>query len=268
MLSKCARRCVHLEYKRMGRLLRPNLPEYTIASDISYKYPHAIYNLKDIQTVTVTHQPTDDLPSKIGNGLISGIKNTYDKLTGFPLQMTKEKYIKRVCVFETIAAVPGMVGGSIRHYKSLRKWRYDLGWIHTLMEEAENERTHLQAFLDIGRPSGAFKMRASMACRLFKWIYTGMYIISPTTCHRMVGYLEEQAVDTYNKIIDEIDKPNGVLKDWKVSPCPNIGISYWKLPEKATVRDMVLAIRADEVIHREVNHYLADIGPRRANELI
>ena len=268
MLPTCLKRFVTSEYRRMGRLLRPNLPEYSIVNDIGYKFPHAVYNLKDIETINVTHQPPDDLPSKIGNGLINLIRGTYDKLPGFPDQMTKEKYLKRVCLLETIAAVPGMVGGSIRHYKSLRKWRYDLGWIHTLMEEAENERTHLQAFLDIGRPSATFKFGAAVVCRVFKWFYTLLYLLSPITCHRAVGYLEEQAVLSYSKILNEIDKPNGILVDWKTLPCPKIGISYWKLPTTATVRDLILVIRADEVIHREVNHYLADIGPRRANELI
>lgn len=31
------------------------------------------------------------------------------------------------------------------------------------------------------------------------------------------------------------------------------------LDENATFRDMVLAVRADEACHREVNHYFADI---------
>jgi hypothetical protein len=268
MISKCFRTFVTSDYKRMGRLLRPNLPEYTIVNDIGYKFPHAVYKLNEVEKVTVSHQPPDDIQSKIGLGLITLIRGMYDKATGFPHRMTKEKFIKRVCMLETVAAVPGMVGGSIRHYKSLRKWRYDLGWIHTLMEEAENERTHLQAFLDIGMPSSLFKLGASVTCRIFKWFYTLLYMISPITCHRAVGYLEEQAVISYTKILDEIDKPNGILTDWKTLPCPKIGVSYWKLPSNATVRDLILVIRADEVIHREVNHYLADIGPRRANELI
>jgi hypothetical protein len=31
------------------------------------------------------------------------------------------------------------------------------------------------------------------------------------------------------------------------------------LPESATFRDVILAVRADEVVHREVNHHLAEI---------
>jgi hypothetical protein len=40
-----------------------------------------------------------------------------------------------------------MVAGSMRHFKSLRSLERDHGWIHTLLEEAENERMHLLTFL-------------------------------------------------------------------------------------------------------------------------
>jgi len=33
---------------------------------------------------------------------------------------------------------------------------------------------------------------------------------------------------------------------------------YYNLPEDATFRDVILSIRADESIHREVNHYVTD----------
>lgn len=39
-----------------------------------------------------------------------------------------------------LAGVPGMVGGMLRHMKSLRSMSRDHGWIHTLLEEAENGR--------------------------------------------------------------------------------------------------------------------------------
>lgn len=40
-----------------------------------------------------------------------------------------------------------------------------------------------------------------------------------------------------------------------------MAIDYYDLPKDAKFRDMILAIRADESIHREVNHYFSDLGP-------
>ena len=42
-------------------------------------------------------------------------------------------------------------------------------------------------------------------------------------------------------------------------PADNETKRYWGLPEKAKFRDVLLAVRADEVMHREVNHYLATV---------
>ena len=67
-------------------------------------------------------------------------------------KMNREKWLTRLVFLETVAGVPGMVGGMIRHLHSLRLMRRDHGWIHTLLEEAENERMHLLTFLDLKQP--------------------------------------------------------------------------------------------------------------------
>ena len=50
-----------------------------------------------------------------------------------------------------------MVGGMLRHMRSLRSMRRDNGWIHTLLEEAENERMHLLTFLKLRQPGLLFR---------------------------------------------------------------------------------------------------------------
>ena len=54
-----------------------------------------------------------------------------------------KRYGHRAVVLETVAAVPGMVAGSLQHLHALRRMESDRGWISTLLEEAENERMHL-----------------------------------------------------------------------------------------------------------------------------
>ena len=41
-------------------------------------------------------------------------------------------------------------------------------------------------------------------------------------------------------------------------PAPKIARDYWRLADDATLRDVVLAVRADEAGHRDVNHGFAD----------
>jgi len=49
----------------------------------------------------------------------------------------------RLIILESVAGVPGMLGGMFRHFRSLRQLERDHGFIFTLIEEAENERMHL-----------------------------------------------------------------------------------------------------------------------------
>jgi hypothetical protein len=37
----------------------------------------------------------------------------------------------------------------IRHLKSLGRSEPEQGWVHTLLEESENERMHLMTFLEL-----------------------------------------------------------------------------------------------------------------------
>jgi ubiquinol oxidase len=60
-------------------------------------------------------------------------------------------------------------------------------------------------------------------------------------------------VKTYNKFLAAID--SGEIKN---VPAPEVAIEYWGLPADATLRDVVLVVRADECSHRDVNHAMAD----------
>ena len=83
------------------------------------------------------------------------------------------------------------------------------------------------------------------------------YLFAPRTCHRFVGYLEEEAVKTYSGLVKDID--DGHISEWSVEPAPEIARRYYKLPAEAVVRDVVLCIRADEANHRDVNHTFASL---------
>lgn len=165
-----------------------------------------------------------------------------------------KRYGHRAIVLETVAAVPGMVGATLTHLKCLRKMVDDDGWIRTLMEEAENERMHLMTFIQIAKPTFVERLVVQLAQAVFYIGFFLLYLISSRTAHRVVGYFEEEAVISYTLYLKEIDEgrsPN--------VPAPPIALHYWKLPATATLRDVVLLVRADEAHHRDVNHGFASI---------
>ena len=69
----------------------------------------------------------------------------------------------------------------------------------------------------------------------------------------MIGYFEEEAVTSYTEYLNEID--NGKIMN---RPAPKIAIDYWNLGSDASLRDVVVAVRADEAGHRDKNHDFAD----------
>jgi len=163
------------------------------------------------------------------------------------------RYGHRAVVLETVAAVPGMVGGVLQHLKSLRLIEADYGRIRLLLGEAENERMHLMTFIQITQPSGLERLLIRLAQGVFFNLYFLLYMISPRIAHRVVGYLEEEAVISYTEYLAGVD--NGTHAN---VPAPRIAIDYWKLAPDARLHDVIIAVRADEVRHREVNHELAD----------
>ena len=164
-----------------------------------------------------------------------------------------KRYGHRAVVLETVAAVPGMVGGALQHLKSLRRMTDDNGWIRTLLDEAENERMHLMTFVHIAKPSSLERALILFAQGAFFNGFFAVYLVSPRTAHRIVGYFEEEAIISYNEYLEEIDAGRH-----ENVPAPQIAIDYWKLARDARLRDVVLAIRDDEAGHRDVNHGFAD----------
>jgi len=163
------------------------------------------------------------------------------------------RYGHRAVVLETVAAVPGMVGGMLNHLKSLRRMRDDEGWIRTLLEEAENERQHLMAFTRIAQPTMLERILVLFVQGVFFNLYFLLYLFAPRVAHRMIGYFEEEAIVSYTEYLGEIDAGRHANV-----PAPPSAIEYWKLAPDARLRELVIAVRADEAGHREVNHSFAD----------
>ncbi|MDY0962822.1 MULTISPECIES: alternative oxidase [Massilia] len=173
-----------------------------------------------------------------------------------------KRYGNRAIVLETVAAVPGMVGGMLVHLRCLRWMVEDQGWIRTLLDEAENERMHLMTFVQIAKPNWFERLVILMVQALFFVAFFLLYLTSPKTAHRLVGYFEEQAVISYTLYLAEIDA--GRVEN---VAAPEIAIAYWNLPANARLRDVVLVVRQDEMGHRDVNHGFADaLTPVEVNQ--
>ena len=163
------------------------------------------------------------------------------------------RYGHRAVVLETVAAVPGMVGGTLQHLRALRRMESERGWIRQLLDEAENERMHLMTFIEIARPSRLERLLIVLVQGSFYNFFFLLYLVSPETAHRIVGYLEEEAVYSYTEYLAGVD--DGTYAN---VAAPRLARDYWKLPTDARLRDVILVVRADEAEHRDLNHRFAD----------
>ncbi len=194
--------------------------------------------------LSLHHKPLD-LSDRIALAFTKVLRFTADTFFA-------KRYGHRAIVLETVAAVPGMVGATLTHLRCLRRMCDDKGWIRTLMEEAENERMHLMTFIEVAKPTTFERLVILGVQWVFYVAFFGLYLVSAKTAHRVVGYFEEEAVISYTLYLAELDEgrsPNG--------PAPAIARHYWQLPDDATLRDVVLVVRADEAHHRDVNHGFA-----------
>jgi ubiquinol oxidase len=120
---------------------------------------------------------------------------------------------------------------------------------------------HLLTFLKMAEPGWFMRIMVLAAQGVFFNTFFIAYLLSPRTCHRFVGYIEEEAVKTYTAEIEALDA--GKLPKWQNMTAPDIAVKYWNMPEgHRTMRDLLLYIRADEAKHREVNHTLGNLDQK------
>ncbi|BGP49956.1 inducible alternative oxidase 2 [Rhodotorula kratochvilovae] len=265
----------------------------------AYLMAYPVYSKEELDAIKVIHYEPKTLADQWARWLVKTARWGFDLVSGYKhadseaaraaakkdgkgdnlsLQqlrdigylMKRDDWMLRILFLESIAGVPGFSAAMLRHLRSLRLMRRDGGWINGLLQEAENERMvrpfagvlafHLLTFLKIRGPSPIFRLMVLGAQGVFTNLFFLSYLVSPKSCHRFVGYLEEEAVHTYTGLVKALERNE--VPEWApgTQKVPRIAIDYWRLPEQATMLDLVRAVRADEAGHRFVNHTLANLN--------
>lgn len=243
-----------------------------------------IYTAQDLDAVQVVGRTPVTVSDKLAHGAVKFMRGTFDFFARYkhydvpaetlamkpiPVEqlrsegkiLTVKQWLARIILLESFAGCPGMIAGTIRHLRSLRLLRRDGGWIHTMLEEAENERMHLLTFMTIAQPTWFLRLLCLGAQGVMYNILFLSYLVSPSTVHRFVGALEEEATRTYTHCISDLEK--GLIPEWENVPAPKIAIDYWRMPSDSKLLDVIKAVRADEATHRFVNHSLANLDQKR-----
>jgi len=107
-------------------------------------------------------------------------------------------------------------------------------------------------FIEIAQPNRFERFLITVAQFIFWHFYLVMYLMSPSTSHKMIAYFEEEAVRSYTEYLELIKA--GQIED---VPAPQLAIDYYEMVEDAKLSDMILHVRQDEQRHSEANHRMA-----------
>jgi hypothetical protein len=248
-----------------------------------YSSPHTIWTEEDCEKVCETHKKATRFPDYLAYGTVFLFRNSWDLCTGYLFArrmglfgFSPRMWLFRLVFLETMAGVPGMMLGMVRHLNSLRRFEKDRSWIKTLLSEAENERLHLRGVIKyqtqpglltalyLYKPGAMLKYSVMMVQGIMCNLLFAAYVISPRYCHSLVGYLEEEAVHNYTLLLEDIE--NGKYPQFN-EKASDFSQKYWKLDKDASWKTVFQNMRADDANHRDVNHTLAELtsNPRAAH---
>jgi ubiquinol oxidase len=105
-----------------------------------------VYNEEQMNAVVVAHREATTTSDRLALAAVKVLRSGLDFATGYRHEravdlnakdpeaarrkyaMTEEKYMIRNVFLESVAGVPGMVAGMIRHLNSMRRMKRDNGW--------------------------------------------------------------------------------------------------------------------------------------------
>lgn len=111
------------------------LPKFKmIMNPKSYRMAHPVYQLSDIEKIKKYHHEPQGFSDKLALAMITFTRKSFDVASRYdPQKMDERAWLNRMVFLETVAGVPGMIGGMVRHLRSLRTLEADHGWIHHLL---------------------------------------------------------------------------------------------------------------------------------------
>lgn len=95
---------------------------------------HPIYSEQDMKSIIVAHRESKTWSDWVALAFCRLFRKGMDISTGYrhdpnkPYVMNERKWLVRFVFLESIAGVPGMCAGMLRHLRSLRRMNRDNGW--------------------------------------------------------------------------------------------------------------------------------------------
>lgn len=100
------------------------------------------YTEEQMRSINTEHRQVRTWSDRFALSMVQGLRWGMDFVTGYrhapkgqdgkaveKFKMGERQWLNRILFLESVAGVPGMVAGMLRHLRSLRTMRRDNGWL-------------------------------------------------------------------------------------------------------------------------------------------
>ncbi|BDA44557.1 probable alternative oxidase, mitochondrial [Coccomyxa sp. Obi] len=244
------------ERKRQGMPLpypSLRLEEYTYIPAKLPHYPDAYLESKHTQPFAHWRSPkgmaewTGFLAAQAFNAAAAAVAHVPSWLIRIPRDTV---WFRRLLLLECVMPVPGAIASMAGHMRALATLRGPGSFVRSYGRESENAREHLLTLLQL-RPSLALRALVLASQAVFAVPYMTAYLISPRACHAFVCHLSGLTGEATSDALRDLDA--GTVPAWQRAPAPASAAAYWGLPEGATMRMVLLVMRADMIARSAIN---------------
>ena len=93
--------------------LLEKLPKHKmVMNPKSYRMAHPVYSQSTVDNISATHKAPEGISHRLALGMIRATRAGFDLVSGYdPDRLDERGWLNRMIFLETVAGVPGMIGG-------------------------------------------------------------------------------------------------------------------------------------------------------------
>ncbi|CAK0785690.1 hypothetical protein CVIRNUC_008901 [Coccomyxa viridis] len=159
-------------------------------------------------------------------------------------------WLRRLLLLESIAPIPASVAAAAGHIKALWKLQPDTTYVQAFQQESQNAGAHLIALLS-AHPSAVQKSLILLGQALAVPPAVLAFALSPRMCHAFMTTLCGLTGEALTDALRDLDAKK--IPGWDAMCLPAPVLAHWGLPEGASMRSVLLVLRADVNARMVVN---------------
>jgi len=216
---------------------RARLPNFeTHHGTLQLSLPHNIWSEHSFNGVQLAYMR----PGSFADGAAFHATQAATCMSGLG-RSSENMWLRRLLLLSAMAAAPGraLAGMATPSLKGNR-------WLQGLLKEAPKEQARMDILLHLRAPGPLSRMLLAGTQATLGHGFLIAHQVSPSFCHWFSGYVEEESIKAYAKVIEEIDADR--LQSFAKAEAPAAAREQYGLPEGAPLREVFKCILAEGML--------------------